>query len=546
MKRVVLFLTLLPGCTESAPNPDPISTDAWFVDEATERGVDFVWQSGFDGFPLNPEITSGGVAMLDVDNDGDVDIFFNQGGSLVSDEQKMPNRLYLNDGEGFFVDASESSGVGGTSFGTGVSTGDYDNDGDVDIYLTNVEENVLLQNDGTGFFTDVTETAGVGESRWSASSSFFDMDNDGDLDLYIANYIDWTPETEMVCKTKSGQFDYCHPQSYRAPAKDTLYKNNGDGTFVDVSESSGIRAVWGNGLGVVVGDVNTDSLLDVFVANDEMNNQLWLNQGDGTFIDDAIVSGVAVDSNGEPKAGMGTDFADVNNDDLLDLIVVNLSGETDSLFLNEGGWFSDGTSKSGLSSSTRRYTRFGTGFRDLNNDGELDLYMANGKVQIPDTYQASDPYAEQNVLLQGIGGGRFEEVLPKGGTLEELIHVSRGCAFGDLNGDGALDIVVVNRDSQAYVLMNQNPDSTNSISLLLLNSFGAPAQHAVVRYELNGQQMRREVQSGGGYCSANSPTLIIGLGSSSEISNVVITWPDGSTEHIGKISAGANETVQQR
>ena len=540
MKLHCLFLfMLLAGCSEQLEKTEVVKP--WFANEAKERGFDFVWESGAGDFPYNPEITMGGVALLDVEGDGDLDIYMVQGGSVKDPAQSaFSNKLFLNDGTGNFLHATAGSGAGNTQFGTGVTTGDYDNDGDVDLYVTNVEANVLLQNDGGGHFTDVTESAGVGSAKWSASSAFFDMDRDGDLDLFVANYIDWSPETERECASKTGKLDYCHPQAYRAPAKDLLYRNNGDGTFTDVSEEAGIHRVWGNGLGVVVGDVNNDGFSDIFVANDKMSNQLWINQGDGTFIDDAIVSGVAVDANGEPKAGMGTDFADVNDDGLLDLLVVNLSGETDSLFLNEGGWFKDGTPGSGLSAISRPYTRFGAGFRDLNNDGYLDLYMSNGKVQIPDGAHPEDPYAERNVLIKGLPDGKFEKV-----STSEQVHTSRGIAYGDVNGDGAMDIVVVNRDAPAYLLINQNPQSGGFVKLRLLNAHGAPAQDAVVRFTLGDRHIRREVRSGGGFCSAHDPVLHIGLGKEKEISVVAITWADGTKQPIPDVQASETVTIHQ-
>jgi len=542
--RIVFCLVVLcsVGCSEQ-PKDHLIhnKSEPWFSDESNERGVDFVWNSGFDSFPMNPEILMGGSAMFDVEGDGDVDIYIVQGGSIQNPNQSsFANQLYINDGNGYFTNSTIGSGAGDSSFGSGVTTGDYDNDGDVDLYVTNVNANVLLNNNGDGTFTDVTSVAGVGETRWSTSSSFFDMENDGDLDLYVTNYIDWTPETERECRAKSGRLDYCHPQSYRAPAKDTLYRNNGDGTFADVSEVSGIRSVWGNGLGVVIGDVDENGFVDVFVANDEMNNQLWMNQGDGTFVEDAIVSGVAVDSNGEPKAGMGTDMADVNDDGLLDILVVNLSGETDSLFLNQGGWFKDGTPYSGLSSISRPHTRFGTGFRDLNNDGYLDLYMANGKVRLPDTIESDDPYAERNVLIKGLPNGKFEEV-----SNGSMMDTSRGIAYGDVNGDGAVDILVVNRDAPAYLLMNQNPDSGGFIKLQLLNKHGAPAQDAVVRFKLGERSLRREVRSGGGYCSAHEQVVHIGIGDEERVSELEITWSGGTIQKVGDIVAGETRTIHQ-
>jgi hypothetical protein len=535
---------LFVGC--SSKPEDVIKEKPWFAEEATMRGVDFIFESGFKDFPYNPEIISGGVALLDVDGDLDVDIYFVQGGSIVDKSQtEFANQLFINDGSGHFSNGTAGSGAGDTSYGTGVTTGDYDKDGDVDIYITNVDANVLLRNEGNGTFVDVTKIAGVGEKRWSSSAAFFDMDNDGDLDLYVANYIDWSHETELECKAKSGLLDYCHPQAYRAPAKDLLYRNNGDGTFTDVSVASGIRSVWGNGLGVAVGDVNEDGFLDVLVANDKMNNQLWVNQGDGTFIDEAIVSGVAVDANGEPKAGMGTDFADVNNDGLLDLLIVNLFGETDSLFLNNGGWFSDGTPMSGLSAISRSNTRFGTGFRDLNNDGFLDLYFSNGNVRLPDLITTDDPYAEENIVVQGNGTGRFVEVFPKGGVVNQIAKTSRGIAYGDVNGDGAMDIVVQNRDALPYLLINQNPGGGGFVKLQLRNTFGALVQDGVVRFTLGATKMRREVRTSGGFCSAHDPTLHIGIGNAQSITDVEITWPDGTKQEIVDVLAGETVVIHQ-
>ena len=540
MKRLcLLLLCVFTGCSEQTEQTEVVRP--WFADEAQERGFDFVWESGASDFPYNPEITMGGLALLDVEGDGDIDIYMVQGGSIVDQNQtEFKNQLFLNDGHGHFTDGTEASGLADTGFGTGVTTGDYDNDGDLDLYVTNVRANRLLMNDGTGHFTDVTERAGVGCERWSASSTFFDMENDGDLDLFVTNYIDWNPETERECWAKSGQLDYCHPQSYRAPSKDMLYRNNGDGTFTDVSEEAGIHTVWGNGLGVVIGDINNDGYQEIFVANDEMNNQLWVNQGNGTFVDDALVLGVAVDANGEPKAGMGTDFADINDDGLLDLLVVNMSSETDSMFMNKGGWFSDGTPSSGLSAISRPFTRFGTGFRDLNNDGYLDIYMANGKVRLPDTIVNDDPYAERNVLIKGLPGGKFEEV-----TSTKLEHTSRGIAYGDVNGDGAIDIVVLNRDAQAYLLINKNPEEGGFVRLNVVNIHGAPAQDATVRFTLGDRTVRREVRSSGGFCSAHDPALYIGIGTEIGISGVEITWPDGSTQKVKNILSGETVTIHQ-
>ena len=495
--------------------------------------------------PKYPEIFGGGAALLDVEGDGDLDIYVVQGGSIHNPVQiTATNQLFLNDGTGFFTNATKGSGADDTGYGMGATTGDYDNDGDLDIYVTNVGANTLLRNNGDGTFSDVTNESGVGDDSWGSSSAFFDMDRDGDLDLYVANYIEWNEGIERECKSQSGILDYCHPDVYTSPAKDVLYLNNGDGTFTDISEAAGIHTVWGNGLGVVIGDINDDGFSDVFVANDEMNNQLWLNQGDGTFVDDALVSGVAVDTNGEPKAGMGTDFADIDNDGDLDLLVVNLVGQSDSLFINQGGWFEDETGMSGLSSISRQYTRFGVGYYDLNNDGTLDLYMANGRVLIGETSTTGDYYAEDNVLIQGIRGGTFKEVMPRGGVGQPLVHTSRGAAFGDVNGDGGIDIIVINRDAPAYLLMNKISGG-GFVKLNLLDQHGAPALNATVRFVLGEDAIRREVRTSGGYLSAHDPTLHVGLGDEPRITEIEIQWSNGSKQDVEDILEGETRTIRQ-
>ena len=539
----LILVSCIVGCSDTSVQKQP---KPWFANEAEERGFNFVYESGFNGIPQYPEIFGGGAALLDVECDGDLDMYVVQGGSIHDPAQTtFSNQLFINDGTGHFMNATVGSGADDNGYGMGAATGDYDNDGDLDIYVTNVGRNTLLRNNGDGTFTDVTIDATVGNDGWGSSAAFFDMDKDGDLDLYVANYIEWNEGIERECKSQSGILDYCHPDAYNAPAKDVLYRNNGDGTFTDVSEEAGIHSVWGNGLGVTVGDVNDDGLLDVFIANDEMKNQLWMNQGDGTFIDDAIVSGVAVDANGEPKAGMGTDFADVDNDGHLDLLVVNLVGQSDSMFMNQGGWFEDGTPRSGLSAISRPYTRFGTGFRDLNNDGMLDVYMANGRVLIAQTSETDDYYAEENLLIQGVGEGKFKEVTPKGGVSKPLIHTSRGVAYGDVNNDGGVDIVVINRDDQAYLLMNLNVGKGNFVKLQLLNRNGAPAQNATVRFTLGGKTQRREVRTSGGYVSAHDPTLHIGVGDAKSITDLVITWPDGTKQQITDVITGETVVIRQ-
>ena len=426
---------------------------AWFVDEAGERGLEYSQVSGFAGRPLLPEITGSGGALVDVDGDGDLDIYLVQAGSLYDEPATSPpgNRLFINEG-GQFSPAPDANGADDSGYGMGVAAGDYDNDGDVDLYVTNVGPNVLYRNDGSGRFEDVTATAGVADPGWSTSATFTDFDLDGDLDLFFTNYIHWSHAVEMNCYSGS-VLTYCPPENYNAPARDRLYRNDGDGTFTDVSASSGISSVFGNGFGVVAADFNADGLSDIFIANDQMVDQLWLNRGDLEFEEVANLWGSAVDEHGVAKAGMGVAAADVDQDGDTDVVVTNITGQTDSFFRNEGGFFTDVTGELGLA-LTGRYTRWGVVMADFDNDGLLDLYEANGMVGTEALTKGLD-FDEPNVLYRGTSAGRFEEVQPQGGVSPPLLHTSRGVAVGDIDDDGGLDLLVVNRDGPAYLLMNR-------------------------------------------------------------------------------------------
>ena len=328
-------------------SPGDGASDVWFADEAGDRGLDFEHVSGFAGQPLLPEITGSGGALVDVDGDGDLDAYLVQAGSLHESEDAPPgNRLFINE-DGRFVPALDGHGVGDAGYGMGVAAGDYDNDGDIDLYVTNVGPNVLYRNDGSGRFDDVTVEAGVADPGWSTSATFADFDQDGDLDLFHANYIHWSQAVEMNCYSGS-VLTYCPPENYNAPARDRLYRNDGDGTFSDVSVSSGISRVFGNGFGVVAADFNDDGLPDIFIANDQMVDQLWLNRGDLEFEEVANLWGSAVDEHGLAKAGMGVAAADVDQDGDMDVVVTNITGQTDSFFRNEGGFFTDVTGELGL------------------------------------------------------------------------------------------------------------------------------------------------------------------------------------------------------
>ena len=520
---------------------------AWFVDEASERRLTYTHVSGFAGRPLLPEITGSGGALVDVDGDGDLDVYLVQAGSLYDEPAAPPpgNRLFINEG-GRFAAAPDANGADDAGYGMGVAAGDYDNDGDVDLYVTNVGPNVLYRNDGSGRFEDVTAMAGVADPGWSTSATFTDFDNDGDLDLYFTNYIHWSHAVEMNCYSGS-VLTYCPPVNYNAPARDRLYRNDGDGTFTDVSASSRISSVFGNGFGVVAADFNADGLSDIFIANDQMVDQLWLNRGGLEFEEVANLWGSAVDEHGLAKAGMGVAAADVDQDGDMDVMVTNITGQTDSFFRNEGGFFTDVTGELGLA-LTGRYTRWGVVMADFDNDGLLDLYEANGMVGTEALTKGLD-FDEPNVLYRGTPGGRFEEVQPQGGVAPSLLHTSRGVAVGDVDGDGGLDLLVVNRDGPAYLLMNRVAKQGNWIRFRArLADAPRDAHGATVSALVGDTRVYRDVQPDGSYLTSSEPVAHFGLGEQTEVRDVRVRWPgspSGETERFGTFEAGRTVVLLQ-
>ena len=504
----------------------------WLEDKARTSGVSFTWVSGDTGAFNMPEIIGGGAALLDFDNDGDLDMYFIQGGHLgkVATEH---NVLLRND-DGVFTDVTEQSDTGDTGYGMGVAVGDYNNDSYVDIFITNVGKNVLLKNNGDGTFEDVSELASVDDAGWGASAAFSDFDADGDLDLYAINYLVWDDGLDLDCFNAKGALDYCSPTNYMAPAKDLLYRNNGDGTFTNMSESAGIGMRTGTGLGVLCNDFTGDGKIDIYVANDGMADQLWQNNGNWSFTDVAALRGCALDDEGRPKAGMGVTTNDFDNDGDFDILVCNLFGESDSLYSNEGDYFVDITARKGIRTATRHATRFGLGWVDFNNDGILDLYEANGRVQRMGIANTDDPFAEKNYLLEGTSK-KWKRI---NSIANQQTHTSRAAVFGDINNDGGIDVLVINRDAPAYVLMNVHPSKGNSVQFKVLDSHGRDAIGAVLSGTIGATRMTRPVQSAWSYMAANDPRVHFGLGDASEITDVTITWVDGSTTDFGSFKRG--------
>ena len=543
------------GCGGAAPTPPPASASGspapgasapWFADEAVARGLTLRHRSGHAGATYRlPEIMGGGAALFDMDGDGDLDALLVQSGVLGGPDTGPRHRLYRNDGSGRFEDVTTGSGVEVPGYGMGVATGDYDGDGDPDLYLTNLGANVLLRNDGGGRFVDVTSAAGVAGSGWSTSAAFLDIDADGWLDLFVTRYLAWTPERERQCFSLTGVADYCSPKNYDAPTSDLLFRNTGRGTFVDASATAGISAAVGNGLGVVADDVDGDRRPDIFVANDGTPNHLWINQGGGRFTEAALARGVAVDQDGAPKAGMGVHAADVDGDGDNDLLVMNLDTESDSYFRNDGRFFVDATTGIGLRVASRRFTRFGMAMIDFDNDGRLDLYEANGRVGLQGETFAADPYAEPSLLFRGVDGPRFDEVQPRGGTAAPIVRTARAAAFGDIDNDGGVDVLVANRDELPTLLRNVVAARGHWLQLAVRDARGSDALGAQLTLRVGGRAIRRDVRTAYSYLAANDPRVHVGLGAETTVPTIDVRWPDGTTERFGPFEADRIVTLRR-
>ncbi len=532
MRFTVEFYSIFIGLISSLFAAEVEKTDIVFTDQARATGVHFVHVNGASEEKHLPETMGAGGLFLDYDSDGDLDIYLVNSGSFIDDkvDQSATNALYRNDGDGTFTDVTETAGVAGGGYGMGCISADYDNDGDPDLYVTNFGQNRLYRNNGDGTFTDVTAQAGVGDPRWSVSASFGDLDRDGDLDLYVANYLDYALETEHPCYLKGIRM-YCGPYEYPGE-RDTLYRNNGDGSFTDITESAGVMNQ-GKGLGVLFTDYNGDGYPDIFVANDAIEDFLYQNNGDGSFTDVAKAVGVAYNSEGITTASMGIANGDYDSDGLLDLFVTTFSLEVNSLFHNDGnGFYTMTTFDVGLAEPSFAALGFGTQFVDCDNDSDLDLFVANGHVW--DNVGQITPglaYKQPCQLFRNDGQGQFSEVTKHAGQFFALRRVARGTAIGDYNNDGRLDVLVTYCGESPALLRNDSVSRNHWIGIKLVGTqSNRDGIGSKVRIHAGDKMQVKEVTCGGSYASDSDHSLHFGLGAQTTVQRIEVTWPNGDIQ----------------
>ena len=572
-RSCLLFAACLAACgpgtaslpaTEDDPAAPVASEPEWFVDRAAETGLDFVHFNGMTGKFYQPEMAGPGAGLFDYDNDGDLDVYLVQGELLGEGEALLPppadqppgDRLYRNDleivGNGErrlrFTDVTAVAGIAAPGYGMGVAAGDFDNDGWIDLYLTRFGPNRLLRNRGDGTFEDVTERSSTGDPAWGVPASFVDYDRDGRLDLFVGNYLSYTLAGHTQCYDRAGAPDYCAPETSR-PHPDVLYRNRGDGTFEDVTATAGLGREFGPALGSATADFDGDGWIDLFVANDQRENQLWMNQGDGTFLNRALAAGAALGAGGNAKADMGVDAGDFDNDGDEDLFITELTGQGSTLYVNDGaGLFRERSAQLGIRAPSLPYTGFGAAWIDIDNDGWLDIVAVNGAVVLNfETFGPDNPFAldQRNQVFRNVGGARFEAATDRAGSVFELSEVSRGAAFGDVDNDGDTDILMANAAGPVRLLLNQVGNRHHWLGLRLVDPEtrrdAVGARVAVVRPD--GTTLWRRARADGSFASANDPRVLVGLGDSAGISRVRVFWPGGEVEEWTDVIANRYTTL---
>lgn len=546
---------LLAACnwteTERSQQSEP-SRATFFTDVTDEVGLRFLHHPGVDGSYFLPEVFGSGAAFLDYDNDGNLDIYLLNGSrhsNHAPGKAAPKNRLFRQNPKGTFEDVTDSSGLGDTGYGTGVAVGDIDNDGDADVYVTNYGPDTLYLNNGNGTFTEISKAAGIRNPEWGSSVLFFDYNLDGFLDIYVSNYVAFDPSRH--CTDAAGRQDYCGPGGFSG-VPDLLYRNNGDGTFTDVSVASGIAEAASKGLGVVSADFNDDLYPDLYVANDGEPNHLWTNQHNGTFQEEALIFGAALNELGRAEAGMGIALGDADNDADFDLFVTHLREESNTFYRNTGEYgFQDDTTSTALAGVSLPYTGFGTGFVDYDHDGDLDLAVVNGRVirgpvltnHDPPGYW--DPYAEPNLLFEN-KSGRFADVSDQAGALCQQIENSRGLAFGDVDHDGDIDLLVTNDGGPARLLRNDVPEKGHWLLIRAIDpALRRDAIGAKIVVTVGSKQLLRTISPAYSYLCSNDPHAHFGLGRATVVDQIQVRWPDGEMDTYTGIEADRILTLKK-
>ncbi|MDE0555388.1 MAG: CRTAC1 family protein [Candidatus Poribacteria bacterium] len=528
-----IFLLLLTIGSTAAELPT-------FTDVTKAAGIQFRHNNGKTEHKHIIETMGSGVVFFDYDTDGDADLYFVNGGPIPEETQnpaqaKLGNVLYRNEGDGHFIDVTETAGVGDTGYGMAASAGDIDNDGDADLYVANFGNDRLYRNNGDGTFTDITEAAGIDNSLWSIAAVYLDFDADGDLDIFVVNYLVY--EVSMPVTTYKGIVGYGHPRSYEG-TPDVLYRNNGDGTFTNIAEAAGVtNPSEGRGMAAIACDYNNDGFPDIYVANDTNRNFMYHNNGDGTFTDESLFIGVGYDEKGVAEGSMGVDAGDYNGDGWFDLIVAN--SEKATLYKNEAGlFFVDATADSGLEQPTLPFVGFSPLFLDYDNDGYLDMFCANGHPQdVIDILTDHETYAQRDQLFRNNGDSSYTDVSETAGSYFTEPLVGRAAAMADYDNDGDTDIVIMNSNQRAILLRNDGGNLKNWVGLKLVGTrSNRDGIGAKVRLVAGGATQIREVKSGSSYASGSDMRLLFGLDENQHVEKINIVWQSGATQELEAVS----------